>query len=152
MRTRTLWARTERIAFTVWLAASTGACTGWQTVEVSPEQLITEQHPGKLRVTRQDGSRVELEHPSITADTLLGIVRPTTVATRESTGHGDFSTVSRTVGADTAVKVAIPVADAVRIEKRHVSAGKTAGLVFGLLVVGALVAGAIALASWSGPL
>jgi hypothetical protein len=138
----------ERLAFALWLGASASACTGWQTVEVSPEQLVAEQHPNKVRVTRQDGSRVEVEHPSITADTLRGTVQPVTVTTRESEGHGDFSTVTRTVGVDTVTQAIIPVTDVARIERRHVSAGKTAGLVAAILALGAVVAGIVVFATW----
>ena len=154
MRTHTMWARTERLAFVVWLTASVGACTGWQTVEVTPQQLIDERHPSTIRVTRQDGSRVELAHPYTVGDTLLGSVEPVSATTQTPSGHWNFSTTTtpRTAPADTAVRVAIPVADAVRIQQRHVSSSKTAELVFGLLVVGALVAAGIAFATWDSPL
>jgi hypothetical protein len=132
----------------VWLAVSAGACTGWQTVQVSPEQLVAEQHPNKVRVTRQDGSRIEVEDPTVAEDTLLGTIQPVTVTTRESTGHGEFTPVIRTVGVDTITRAAIPIADITRVERRHVSAGKTAGLVAGILALGAVVAGGIALAGW----
>jgi len=148
MRNGYRWALAERVAFMVWLAASASACTGWQTVQVSPEQLVAEQHPSKVRVTRQDGSRVEVDHPSITADTLHGTVQPVTVTTRESMGHGEFSPVTRTVGVDTVTHAAIPVADVARIERRHVSAGKTAGLVAAILALGAVVAGIVVFATW----
>ena len=147
MQTRISWPRMERLAFTLWLTASAGACTGWQTVEVSPEQLIAGQHPKTVRVTLRDGSRVEVEHPGIFADTLHGAVQPTTVTTRKSVGHGEFSPVVQTVGPDTATQALIPVAEVARIERRHVSAGRTTALVVAILAVGAVVAGTIALAS-----
>ena len=123
MRSRISWSRMERLAFALWLGASAGACTGWQTVQVSPEQLVSEQQPKKVRVTRQDGTRVEVDHPTVADDTLHGTIRRATVTTRESMGHGEFSPVTRTVGADSVTQAIIPLADVARIERRHVSEG-----------------------------
>ncbi len=143
MRTGASWAKMERLAFTAWLAASATGCTSWQTVNVSPEQLIAEQHPKQLRVTSQDGSRMEIQGPSTSGDTLLGTIR-TTVTGRHPTGQGQYTTSTRTVAGEQAQ---ILFSDVTRIETRHVSEGKTIGLVVGILavVVGALVAYGIAL-------
>jgi hypothetical protein len=39
---------------------------------VSPQQLLLTQHPGKIRVTRTDSSKVVLTDPEIVGDTLYG--------------------------------------------------------------------------------
>jgi len=148
MQIRILWPAIGRLALAVSVAAAASACTGWQTVQVSPEELVAEQHPKKLRVTLHDGSRVEVESPAISDDTLRGAIRPVTVTTRESAGHGEFTTVTQTMGADTASEAAIPVGAVTRVERRHVSTGKTVGLVAGLVALGAVVAGTIALSAW----
>lgn len=145
MRTGAMWARMERVAFTAWLAASAGACTSWQTVDVAPEQLIAEKHPTEMRVTRKDLSRVELQNPRTAGDTLFGTVQPATVTVRNQSQYGPSSITTPTVPMDSVTQARIPFNDAVRIETRHVSAGKTAGLVAGLLVVGAAVAGSMAM-------
>ena len=145
MRSGALWGRMERLAFTVWLAASAGACTSWQTVNVSPDQLIAEKHPGKIRVTQQDGRRMEIDAPTTAGDTLLGTILPSTVTVHEPLGQGQYKTSTRVVGADTSTQARIPFSDMTRIETRHVSEGKTIGLVVGILAVGALVVGAAAM-------
>ncbi len=50
------------------------ACTSWHVEEgVSPLQLISNQHPHVVRLTRADGSRMVLDQPRIVAgDSLAG--------------------------------------------------------------------------------
>jgi len=103
------------------------ACTSWHVHEgVSPLQFITTQHPSLVRLTRADGSHVEIDHPQVAAgDTLTGIHN--TVLSR------------------------VAVSDVTQVATPRVSAGKTIGLFVGLsaVVVGSAVI--VCLASPSGP-
>jgi len=87
------------------------ACTSWHVEEgVSPLQLISNQHPHVVRLTRADGSRMVLDQPRIVAgDSLAG----------------------------THYKVASSVAlsDVTQVATPRLSAGKTIGLFLGLSVV-----------------
>ncbi len=87
------------------------ACTSWHVEEgVSPLQLISNQHPHVVRLTRADGSRTVLDQPRIVAgDSLAG----------------------------THYKVASSVAlsDVTQVATPRLSAGKTIGLFLGLSVV-----------------
>jgi len=57
------------------------ACTSWQVGKTSPEQLFAEDPPDRVRVTRTDGSRMELLAREVRADTLVGTVRGDTLET-----------------------------------------------------------------------
>ena len=87
------------------------ACTSWHVEnEVSPTQLISTKHPRVVRLTRTNGSHVEIDHPQIAAgDTLTGIHN--TVLSR------------------------VAVSDVTQVATPRVSAGKTIGLFLGLSVV-----------------
>jgi hypothetical protein len=147
MRTRAMWARTERVAFIVWLAASAGACTSWQTVDVSPEQLLTEKHPDEIRVTRQDGSQVDLVAPQAIGDTMVGVLHPSSAVIGTMQTAGVFGAASDGQTVTNAPSARIPFNDAVRIETSQVDAGRTALLVIGMAALGALIVGAAAMSS-----
>jgi len=87
------------------------ACTSWHVQEgVSPLQFITTEHPRLVRLTRTNGSHVEIDNPQIAAgDTLTGIHN--TVLSR------------------------VAVSDVTQVATPRVSAGKTIGLFLGLSVV-----------------
>jgi hypothetical protein len=90
---------------------------------VSPLQLISTKHPGAVRLTRADGSRMVLQQPRIAAgDTLTGI----------------HNTVLSRVAVSDVTEVATP----------KFSAGKTIGVFVGLSVV---VVGIAVIACLSGP-
>ncbi|HEX6432746.1 MAG TPA: hypothetical protein VFZ87_00820 [Gemmatimonadales bacterium] len=96
-------------------------CTTWKTQEASPAEVVGNNPRDRVRVTRSDGSMVELVRPLVTADTL--------------TGHW--------VGAnDSTSRVAIPLSDVRSLALNRVSAGKTALLIGGLGVTALLVAAA----------
>lgn len=146
MRGTATRARTKMMAFPIWLVASAGACTSWQTQEVPPEQLIAERHPSEVRVTLQDGRQQDLSAPFMLGDTLAGTAGSTEKGPRAEGNSAAFGQQG-TSGADTGVRVLIPTTDLVRIQTNHVSAGKTAGLVIGMAVV---VAGLLAAAETHG--
>lgn len=71
--------RLSRLAllFLVLLAA----CTSWHEQSGPVPEVLAAKHPGTVRVTRQDQSRVVLTEPQVTADALQGQVdgKPTEV-------------------------------------------------------------------------
>ena len=99
------------------------ACTSWHVHEgVSPLQFITTEHPRFVRLTRTNGSHIEIDDPKISAgDTLTGIHN--TVLSR------------------------VAVSDVTQVATPRVSAGKTIGIVLGL---SAVVVGVAAIACVSG--
>ncbi len=50
------------------------ACSSWKTQEASPQQVLEDEQPNKVRVTLADGSRVVLKEPVVSGDTLTGSV------------------------------------------------------------------------------
>jgi len=52
------------------LVAQVSGCTSWRPTTVSPRELIEEQRPSHIRVTRVDGERVELQAPDLRGDSL----------------------------------------------------------------------------------
>jgi hypothetical protein len=134
----------ERLAFTAWLAASAGACTGWQVETVSPEQAISQKHPDEIRVTLSNSSRVKLQQPALEGDTLVGLVggHATTTGAASTGAFGENATLVEVQGG---TQLRLPVSDAKYIETHHVSTGKTLGVVAGVALV-AVVAWGIAVA------
>jgi len=143
MQRQAMWARTERMAFAVWLLASAGACTSWQTQEVSPQELIAQKHPDEIRVTLPDSSQVEISLPSLAGDTVLGTAKsgrggPRVNGNAVAFGQGTASS------AEPGSQVRIPASDVVRIQTSHADGGETALLVVGTLAV---VGGALLIAA-----
>jgi hypothetical protein len=103
------------------LAWLLNGCTSWRTQEVSPASYIQSQHPGKIRLTLQDSTRLTLQSPAVVGDSIVGAS-----------------------GGDSALQ-AVPVSNVRSFEVRQTSAGKTVGLVFGI-VVGAA---AVLVAGWA---
>ena len=64
-----------RFGWLVLLAASLTACTKWQVQAVSPQQLLAEHQPARVRVTRADRTAIVLRQPELVSDTLYGIAR-----------------------------------------------------------------------------
>ena len=62
----------KRFVACVLLPCQLLACKNWQTQEVSPEQVITEQQPDQIRVTLTDGTQRFLAEPRLSGDTLIG--------------------------------------------------------------------------------
>ena len=66
---------TRRILSCLLLPVYLSSCTSWQVQPVSPEQVVTEEEPSRIRVTLADSSEVEMEQPRIVGDTLRGMVK-----------------------------------------------------------------------------
>ena len=54
------------------LVAALSGCMGWHTSTIDPVTLIDRDHPGAVRVTRQDRSRVIIYKPVVEGDSLRG--------------------------------------------------------------------------------
>lgn len=98
-------------------------CTSWHVETLPPAELISQKHPGRLRVEQFDGKRVMVYRPEVQGDSLRG---------RPSAG----SKGSR----------AVTLASVRTVSTSHFSAGKTLGLTLGVAAV-AVAAAFIALAS-----
>ncbi len=100
------------------------ACTSWHVEEgVSPLQFITTEHPRVVRLTRTNGSQIEIDDPQIAAgDTLTGI-------------HNTL--LSR-----------VAVSDVTEVATPRFSAAKTLG---GFVGLGVVVVGIAVIACLSGP-
>ena len=95
------------------------ACQAWQSVSldaISPDQLIEEDRPDRVRVTMPDGTQVELENPSVEGDELVGYA-----GGYERVGGRLIQTGS----------VPVPLADILMLEIRNFSLGRTVLLVLG---------------------
>jgi hypothetical protein len=46
----------------------------WKTQEATPQQLVNEEQPSRIRVTLTDSTRIVLTEPTISGDTLWGLV------------------------------------------------------------------------------
>jgi hypothetical protein len=87
----------------------------WNTQEASPQQVLEDEQPDKVRVTLSDGSQVVLEEPEVSGDTLTGV----------ATGQ----------------QRSIPLADVSALAVRKADASRTLGAVVdGLVVTAAFVA------------
>lgn len=88
----------RRFGRLVLLTTSLAACSSWQTQGVSPQQLLVTRHPGTIRVTRTDSSKVVLTDPEIVGDTLYGrdtgAGSMTSATGREGVALGDVGHVS----------------------------------------------------------
>src|SRR5689334_8819563 len=117
--------RRRRAGTLLLILLSGAACQAWHTEGVASEAILATHQPGRLRVTRVDGSRIVLKRPVLQGDTLVGI------------GHRQSD--------QQAVRVALT--DVRQVETRGFSSDRTAWLVVGVTggLVGAfLVAYAIA--------
>ena len=114
----------RRLTCCLLLPVYLAGCSSWYVQEVSPQQLVTEEQPGKIRVTLTDGSQVVLEQPRVSGDTLMG----------------NAPKVAPSGKVVVSQQVNIPLSDVADVAIQRTDAGKTTGLILGtLLVVGAAV-------------
>ena len=67
------------------------ACHSWRPTTVSPQQLIPEERPSRVRVTLTDGETVTVKDPTMRNDSIVGVTdavgalmtRPLGVASRD---------------------------------------------------------------------
>ena len=120
MRTRT--PLTRRVIAALLLVQLTG-CYSWHSTTISPSQVIAEEEPSNVRVTRTDGSQLTLADPFIR----------------------NRSIVSRLgqIGAS------VLLSDVSSLEVERFSVGKTVGLILGITVGFVVVLAAIYASSCS---
>jgi hypothetical protein len=110
-----------RLTSAATLVAFSLSCTTWKSPRLAPEQVIASNRPDHVRVLQPSGAQLELWHPRISNDSLVGRLAPA-----DSTRLGG-----------------LPLADIKHLQVRGVSAGKTVLLIAGagvaVLLVGAAV-------------
>jgi hypothetical protein len=93
------------------LLAFAPACSSWHVGTPTPAEFIARERPPDVRVTRTDGSTVDLTAPEVRGDSVAG----------------------RLKGRDTA-PYSVPLSDVRSVAVRKTSTGKTLLLVGGVLV------------------
>ena len=106
------------------------ACTTWRAQSFPAQAVIRDDHPKRIRLTRLDGSRVELTNPRIVGDSIVG-TRP---------GWRGFVDGP-----------AVALDDIRIVETREIDDGKTTALVVGLGIAGLAVAAVVAAAAQDDP-
>ena len=105
-----------RAVLLLFLVLNLTACQTWQSVSldaISPDQLIEEDRPDRVRVTGREVLEREVVAPSVEGDQLMGA--------------GDFS---------------MPLSDIFGLEVRGISWGRTL-LLFNPITLGTLLLGAV---------
>ncbi|MEO8635626.1 MAG: hypothetical protein ABI587_10165 [Gemmatimonadales bacterium] len=143
--------RPQRTRFraTFFLLLYLPACTSWQVVSVTPEQLIGDQHPWTIRIQQNDGKKLVFDHPEIAGDSIVGLVPMQRALS--STDTRVLGRAEPTRSTDQ-VPQAVALSDVHQVATQHADAGKSvlAGLGFATALL-AIVAIA-ALDTWDGPL
>ena len=58
------------------------ACQSWRPSPVSPQQLIPEERPSRVRVTLTDGETVTVKDPTMRNDSIVGVTDAVGALTR----------------------------------------------------------------------
>jgi hypothetical protein len=66
-----------RILLATLLLGACHGCTTWKEQGLMPAAVIEREHPPRLRVTRGDGTCIEVLNPAVEGDSLRGTVRGT---------------------------------------------------------------------------
>ena len=97
------------------------ACTMWQEQQVSPQQLLTQGQPEKLRVSLVNNTEVVLRRPEIRGDSVYGVRDESDLRLDYASGrppsHG--------------APAALPLADVEKVAVRKINPATT-GLLVGL--------------------
>ncbi len=109
----------------------TTACSTWQPTTASPRQVIEDTRPGRVRVTKADGTTVVAHEPGIRGDSITSVEKCRGITT--ATGQ------ARCVRTTEPVAVAF-LDEALTVEVFKLSEGRTLLLVmpFAWLLVGLL--------------
>ncbi len=109
------------------VALHLGGCTTWKVQELSPEQVIAEQSPNQVRVTKTDGTQFRVWEPRVRSDSLVGLGMP------DNWGGARRRNPDK-------VPVSVPVEEIRALEVHGTDAVKTGiAVVGGLVLAGALV-------------
>lgn len=92
------------------LVMHVSACATWRPSPAPPRQLIEQEQPSSVRLTLTSGEVVTLQDPSMTSDSIVGLV-----------GGGFVDGVFT----DVEFVVAVASRDVVSMEVRRLSAGRT---------------------------
>jgi hypothetical protein len=104
------------------IAPCATACTGWHVQRLAPESVLVARQPTKILVTRTDGSRQVLNHPTLRQDTLVGTA---------SRGRAQPGTPLPDSG-----ETRIALSNVRHLSTREFSVGNTVALLFGMAAVG----------------
>lgn len=108
--------RAASLVLTAWALLAPVGCQVWTATPVTPLAAAEiEGNSGLVRLTLDDGTIVTLQSPRIERDSIYGLIA-------ESQGQGD--------------RIAFPLTDLRRLDKRHISAGRTAALSAGIGAAG----------------
>jgi hypothetical protein len=97
------------------------ACTKWQVQQVSPQQLLTQGQPEKLRLSLVDNTEVVLRRPEIRGDSLYGVRDESALRLDYASGRPPSHGAS----------AALPLADVEKVAVRKINP-VTTGLLVGL--------------------
>jgi hypothetical protein len=117
---RSWYSRRAGITGLVLAAWSSSACTHWKVQSAFPEQVVS-RRPQRVRVTRNDSSRIVLRQPEIVGDTMYGVPR---------SGRADAGRP----------RPAVALADVSEVAVRRVDAVRTTVLALGTLALAAFAA------------
>jgi hypothetical protein len=98
------------------VALALAACTTWRPQTAPAPEVIAAHGNASVRIVRRDQSTIELRHPQVVGDSIVG------------------------EAGDPPRRVAVATADVERVDVRKVSAARTGGLSVGVLLVVAIVA------------
>lgn len=117
--------RTVAGALVLVLVFQVSGCAEWMNYQQPPAEVLTEKAPEQVRVTRSDGTQLEVYSPKIVYDTLVG-----------------YRSMSSDPAKQSSQVVRVAVADIKSMEVRQANTGATVVLVAvaGLLLVGTIVA------------
>jgi len=107
--------RIRRVVAGVLLPVYLSGCATWKTQQVSPQQVVSQEQPDRMLVTLSSGEEIVVDQPRVSADTLSGL--------RDG------------------VPMEIPLAEVTGVATRGVHAAKTTGLMVGVVLGLAVVAG-----------
>ncbi len=110
--------RSRRQAISALLGVlSLSACHSWQVGTPTPAQFVEREHPERVRVTRTDSSTVTLDSPAVRGDSLVGLL------------------AGAPAGGDSARTTGLPLSNVESVAVKKASAGKTALLVTGIVIL-----------------
>jgi hypothetical protein len=103
---------------------------------VSPRQLIDEEQPSRVRITRSDGTQLTVVDPFVRNDSIARVTREDCLIS--PAGGGRF-------GCQEATQTILPLSDVAGLEVRATSWAPTVAAV----LVGVVVVGAMAFWAWA---
>jgi len=116
--------------------AYTAGCTSWHTERVTPEEVISQKAPAKIRLTVAD-SNVVMYQPRLLHDSLSGFTFVPVDLTSSAQVPGPKTSIDR-------IAFAVPISDVHRVQTRGVSVVRTLGLAGSLVLLGMAMTAAAA--------